>query len=197
MEGHGHSGPTLHGLALPEAFWVGRATPSYLVSDVISCQDGLAFPLYQSFSDDKYRVIWASAAKWDHIIYSPYHSILWMGIYYPPGRKVSQSDVCTSQKGSFYLNREFSFYSRDSHFLSDHLPVWCLHSCFSAFRKETVRGLHLQISTVCLACPAIVPCLTLSLGCLHSCILDPNLSAKRFSLCVSTPSQFLLRASGL
>lgn len=57
MEGHGHSGPNLHGLALPEAFGVGRATPSCLVSDVISCQDGLAFPLYQSFSDDRYRGI--------------------------------------------------------------------------------------------------------------------------------------------
>lgn len=46
MEGHGHSGPTLHGLALPEVSGVGRTIPSYLVSDVISCQDGVGFPLY-------------------------------------------------------------------------------------------------------------------------------------------------------
>lgn len=48
VEGHGHSGPTLHGLALPEAFGVGRTTPSCLVSDVTSCQDGLASLWYGS-----------------------------------------------------------------------------------------------------------------------------------------------------
>lgn len=53
VEGRGHSGSTLCGLALPETFVVGRTTASYLVSDVISCQDGLAFPLYQFFSGDR------------------------------------------------------------------------------------------------------------------------------------------------
>lgn len=65
--------------------------------------------------------------------------------------------------------------------------------------RETGKGLHLLPSEV-LACPATVSlCFTLSLGCLHSCILAPNLSARSFSLCVSTPSQFPLplQASGL
>lgn len=53
VEGHGHSGPSLHGLALSETFGVGRTTVSYLVSDVISCQYALAFPLYQFFSGDR------------------------------------------------------------------------------------------------------------------------------------------------
>lgn len=75
------------------------------------------------------------------------------------GKFLNQIFALLQRKVLSCLNREFSFYSRDSHFLSDHLPVWCLHSCFSAFREETGRGLHLQISTVCLACPAIVPVL--------------------------------------
>lgn len=53
VEGHGHSGPTLHGLAFLVAFGVGRTTVSCLVSDVIACQDGLAFPLYQSFGGNR------------------------------------------------------------------------------------------------------------------------------------------------
>lgn len=39
--------------------------------------------------------------------------------------------------------------------------------------------------------------LTLFLGCPHSCLLAPKLSARSFSLCVSTPSRFPFQASGL
>lgn len=65
--------------------------------------------------------------------------------------------------------------------------------------RGTGKGLRLLLSEV-LTWPATVSSrFPLSLGCLHSCILAPNLSASRLSLFVSTPSQFPLplQAAGL
>lgn len=73
------------------------------------------------------------------------------------------------------------------------------HSCICASGEGGWPGLPPIALKVCLACLATVPCFALSLGRPHSCILASNLTARRFSFCVSTPSQFPLplQASGL
>lgn len=66
------------------------------------------------------------------------------------------------------------------------------------FREGTGRGLQVCPGLLSLSSlPCHNPLSTLALGCPHSCILAPNLPAKRLSLCVSTPSLSALQASGL
>lgn len=106
----------------------------------------------------------------------------------------------------FFSERFILFKQGYSHFIPGDLASSVTTSLSGAstpmsvlLGRESGKDLHLLLSEV-LACPATVSsCFTLSLGCLHSCSLAPNLSARRFSLCVSTPSQFPLplQASGL
>lgn len=85
----------------------------------------------------------------------------------------------------------FSFYPRGSYFLYGHLPVWYQHSYICACREGNWQGPPLM------ALKSQFGHLTLFLGCPQSCLLAPKLSARSFSLCVSTPSCFPFQASGL
>lgn len=101
----------------------------------------------------------------------------------PPGKKVSQSDVC-AQKGLYFLKRVFSFYPRGSRFLCDYIPVCASTPISVLLGRETGKGLHLLLSKFCLVCPATVPFYPVSR-------LPPFLYSGSKSVCQEVHSAFV------
>lgn len=128
------------------------------------------------------------------------------GTYHPSWQEsFSLLDICASfQKGSYFLNKVFSFYPRGSLFLCGHIPVWCPHCYICAFREGNWQGppptalkslFGLPCHSPVLPCPWVAPILVFWLQiCLRggSAFVSPHLLSFHFHF---RPQAFYMQMS--
>lgn len=166
VEGHEHS--TLHGFVLPESFGVGRPTPSYPLSDNISCQDGLSHSV---------QILgWYMIRMSEPLLLSEPNHLMSIPLLLLSG---NTSPLLT---GKFLIRRLCAafqtgcshFVLGGSHFLCGCVPLWYQYSYLCSFRASNCqRPPRTALKSACPLCHR--PLFSPVLGLPHFCILTSYL----------------------